>query len=371
MPFSRILKRSTGVADSGKTYELDVASYDSLEKALPSSFLAMTNTTQGKDSTFGTNAVIKTLYKHPKKGWVETRPKQTSNKTIKVYDRVAIKVYKIEDEGKPIINGRPALKTQSVEIQSPLLVAALKDIFEPLGTFLGAHGPATITTPFKPLFFGYDKIMDLYDRTYGDTMLKDHLHVLMELMNDLFGSTLTRLHHLRESKLICYELAWTYFPRGSSIYCNTDGCERLYRVLDTKSDLMGNVLEVTCQELAFNGIKFEWRPAKVEIPHFDGNVPITSLCSYPLAFHKNVNLLKSRLIARGESVLDYQQLKYREYHGTGKSDDSEIKRHNVSHSSNLLDAILTEDLGVWKNFDRFLWISEICQRPAATLKRVQ
>ena len=341
MAFKRMLKRNTTME---KTFEFDDESTYSVAKALPSKTPASSPAAQDKESTFGTNAIIKTFYKHHKKGWTETPPKQTSSKTTKVYDRVAIKVYKRPDLDQPKINERPSVKVQSVEIQSPILIAALKDIFKPLGTFVEEHETANFEAPFKPLYFAYDSIMDLYDRTYNETILKEHLHLLTGLMNELFGSMMTRLRHLRESGLICYDLAWTYFPKGSNIYCGAKGCERLYRVLGTEHRGLGNehrafeddyysgkgILTVSCEEIAFDGYNFAWKTTSFEIRSFSGIVPVTSLSAYPLSFHKSVDLLKAKLIARGKLVLDYQELKYREYSGTGKSDDPQIKRHNVS-----------------------------------------
>ena len=311
---------------------------------------------QGKESAFGTNAAVKIFYENHKKGWVETPPKQTSSKNAKVYDRVAIKVFKVPDPKQPIINVRSALKVKNLEIQSPVLVAALKDIFEPIGTFLELHETARLTEPFKPLYFAYDKIMDLYNRTYNDTVLKEHLHLLTELMGELFGTMMSRLRHLRESKLICYEYAWTYFPKGSIIYnCGKD-CERLYRVVDTKYDENLNQMEITGQERAFDGTKFAWKTDSLRIPKFDDNIPIISLPSYPLAFHRSADLLKAKLITRGKLLLDYQELKYREYSGTGQTDDAEIKRHNVSTYSLCVLFLLRIILGIGKNTHRSSWI---------------
>ena len=319
--------------------DLDIESLYSDDKALPSKTPIPTPATQEKESTFGTNAVIKTFYQNTKKGWVETPPKQTSSKTTKVYDRVAIKVYKKADPTKPIVNGKSALYISAVDIQSPVLVAALKDIFKPLGTFLEVHETASLTAPFKPLYFGYDSIIDLYDRTYNDTVLKDHLHLLKELLNELFGETMTRLRHLRESGLICYDLAWTYFPKGSIVYCGAKDCERLYRVIDTAYDGKKScgVMTVSCQELAFNGTKFEWKSTSVDIQAFAGNVPISGLRDYPLSFHKNPEQVKALLTERGKSVLEYQELKHREYVGVGISDDHHIKKHNVISPANHLN----------------------------------
>ena len=303
----------------------------STAKALPSKTPVINSETPGKDSNFGTNAVIKTFYEHNKKGWSETPPKQTSTKNAKACDRVAIVVYKVKDGSKPVVDGRPALMTKSITIQSPVLVGALKGILGTLGTFLEAHESANFHAPFKPLYFAYDTIMDLYDRTYNDTLLKEHLHLLTDLMNDLFGTMMTRVRNLRQSGLICYELAWTYFPKGSTIYCGAKDCEQLVRVKDTEYDKERGLLKISCEEMAFNGTDFAWRSTSLDIPAFESNVPVTSLTNYPLSFHPKAELVKARMIARGKLVLDYQELRYREYNGVAKIvDGCLIKRHNVS-----------------------------------------
>ena len=309
MALKQLLKRNTRPTGS---FNSDDTSIYSVGKALPTKTPIVASTSQGKESAFGTNAVVKTFYENHKKGWVETPPKQTSSKNVKMYDRVAIKVYKVPDPKQPIINGRSALKVKNLEIQSPVLVAALKDILEPLGTFLGLHETARLTEPFEPLYFAYDSIVDLYDRTYNDTVLKEHLHLLTELMGELFGTMMNRLRHLRESKLICYEYAWTYFPKGSIFYDGGKDCERLYRVVDTKYEENLNQMKITGQELAFDGTRFTWKTDSLRIPKFEDNIPIDSLSNYPLAFHRRADLLKARLIARGKLVLEYQELKYRE-----------------------------------------------------------
>lgn len=284
-----------------------------------------------KESSFGTNPVIKTLYEDRKKGWVESPPKQISSKTAKTFDRVAIKVYKTTDETKPTINGRAPLMTETIEVQSPVLVAAMKPILEPLGTFLEANSTAKFTRPFKPLFFAYEEIITLQGHS-REIVFREHLNLLCQLLVDEFGPMMTRLRNLRASNLICFDLAWTYFPRGSIIYCGEGDCERLYRVLDTSIDQDTKSLKVSCQDIAFNGTKFDWNITELEVPHFEDNVPITSLPNYPLAFHPNPEVMKARMVARAKVVLDYQDLQYREYTGTGKSDDICRPRHNVSLS---------------------------------------
>ena len=303
-----------------------------------------TPTAQGKESTFGTNPVIKTFYEGKSNGcninWVETPPKQLNKKVSRAYDRVAIKVYKIKDPEQPTIAGRTPLMIHTIEVQSPVLVSSLKDIVEQEGVFLEAHETATFTSPFKPLYFSYDKIIALYNKASDGSTLKEHLDLLTQLMAEVFGEMMTQLGHLRESKLISFKLAWTYFPRDSIIYCGAGDCERLFRVVKTEYQAKSpgsSVLVVSCRHITFDGATFEWTTACLEIPSFGGNLPISSLPHYPLSFHANASLLKANLKTRGERVLDYQGLKYCEYSGTGISDGAGANRHNVSNSSGILD----------------------------------
>ncbi len=94
-----------------------------------------------------------------------------------------------------------------VEVQSPVLVTFLKEILEPLVTFLRGHETTEFKTPFKPLYFAQDKIVALHQQQKGDTILKTHLHLLLRLMTEMFNSLMTLLQNLRESKLVCYDLA--------------------------------------------------------------------------------------------------------------------------------------------------------------------
>ena len=78
-------------------------------------------------------------------------------------------------------------------------------------------------------------------------------------MGDLFDDMRVKLHSMRQSQLINFELAWTYFPKGLFILCGAGDCERLFRVLNTgyNSDRNGRPLEIFCKYIVFNGVSFE------------------------------------------------------------------------------------------------------------------
>ncbi len=297
--------------------------------------ITLSSQVEEKDSDRGTNPIVKMFYEGKGSGngqynWVESPPKQLKDKTVRAYDRVAIKLYKAKDPQQHTVAGRSPLKNHSVDIQSPLLVTALKPIVQEVGVFLDEYDIAKFAEPFKPLYFCYDKIFALRQEATKDVVFQNHLELLTGLMTDLFGTMRKKLRSLRQSQLINYELAWTYFPEGSILFCDAGDCERLFRILGTRYECnqAGKRLEILCEHMVFNGMTFEWATATLEIPAFGGNVPITSLPHYPLEFHREVDALKARVVTRGKKVLDFQGLEYREYAGTGLG--GKCKKYNVS-----------------------------------------
>lgn len=196
-----------------------------------------------KDATFGTSPVIKTFYESRREGngpsgpnfnWQETPPRQLSAKKALNHDRMAIKVYKIKDYEQKTIGGRTPLKIHMNEIQSPYLTAELKSILEPMGVFLEASETAKFEAPFRPLYFALGDIRALYDKQKASPVLGAHLKLFLSVLSDLFDGFRAQLSNLQASKLISFKLAWTYFPRGSTLYSNAENTERLIRVVDTK-----------------------------------------------------------------------------------------------------------------------------------------
>lgn len=203
---------------------------------------------------------------------------------------------------------------------------------EPYGTYLETSEPAKFQEPFKPLFFSYDKIVALYNSTPGSGLPKQHLKLLVQVIDELFGSFMTHLKALNASALISYKLAWTYFPKHTPIFYGTKDAERICRVVSTEY-VCGRepALNVHCEEIAFDGEAFEWRALTVAIEPFAGNRPVTDLACYPLTFHQTAEMVKERLTERAKKALDYQELTYCEYTGVGlMPTQCGIQRHNVS-----------------------------------------
>lgn len=272
----------------------------------------------------------------PLDNWVEKPPKQLSEKIVKANTAVAIKLYKIKDYEQPTISGKTPLKIHSVEVQSPLLVAALKPILKDADMFIETSEPAKFQEPFKPLFFSFDKILELTARTKKEGILKQHLELLVTVMEELFGSFMTHLKNLNASGLISYKLAWTYFPKGTMLFCTSKDCERVCRVVSTQyvgaNSAEPPSLAINCEEISFDGEIFAWKPITLKNHQFGGNRPVTELSNYPLSFHEDPESVKERLTTRAIKKLDYQELTYCEYNGVAlQVSGCGVSRHNVSY----------------------------------------
>jgi hypothetical protein len=289
------------------------------------------------DPDFGASPTLKTFYEGknscaPQYDWVDSPPKQLSKKAAKSHDRVAIKIFKVKDKSQETVSGKTPLKIHAIEVQSPVLVTALKDVVKDEGVFLESSETARFQEPFKPLFFSYDKILSLFKNEKDGGLLKIHLKLLMEVLDELFGTTFSKLANMRKSGLISFKLAWTFFPRNCVVYSGTQECTQVVKVVDTNTvaDNDGRRFEMTCKQLAFDGERFNWRNTKLKIPPFQGNMPITSLPCFPLEFHADRKGVEARLTERAKKVLEYQGLKYCLYEGVGLLiTETDVVKHNV------------------------------------------
>jgi hypothetical protein len=173
--------------------------------------------------------------------------------------------------------------------------------------------------------------------------LRQHLSLLVQVMDELFGGFMKQLKNLRASGLISYKLAWTYFPKHTMIFSAAKDCERVCRVLATSYQCQPIPhLLISCQEISFDGETFAWKPFSLQIPAFGGNLPVTELPNYPLSFHEDEEGIVERLTTRAKKVLEYQDLTYCEYSGIGLLKGAcGFEKHNVgeffSRTSRKLD----------------------------------
>jgi hypothetical protein len=290
--------------------------------------------------SLGTEAIVKMLYasKDSSPGnydWVDYPPRQPSKSALKAQNRAAIMLYKVKDTSKPVIAGRFSLKYHKMEIQSPFLVAALKDIVEKEEVYLEPTDVATFTEPFRPLYFRSDDITALQKSTKpSDTVLESHLELLLRIMHEMFAETKQRVARLQASGLVSFDIAWAYFPKDSFVYSHHRHYDALAKVVDTvyqvDQETGRRFLRLKCKTIVFNGETFIWKDQDLDIYSFSGNKPITDLSHYPLRFHENPEEVKATLATRAKKVLDLQGLTYGAYTGLAYHRSCHgMAKHNV------------------------------------------
>ncbi|KAK3905393.1 hypothetical protein C8A05DRAFT_30798 [Staphylotrichum tortipilum] len=294
----------------------------------------------GRNGELGANASVKTLYEGPasREGmydWVDYPPRQLSKSAAKAQDRVAIKVYKIKDLEKPIISGRFSLRYHMLEVQNPLLVAALAEFLKKQDVHLDTSESATFKHPFPELYFSYDDIVARHrtlDETEPAHPLKPFLLLLIRLLDEIFADTRARLRTLRADGLMSFKLAWTLFPRNTPLVSFGNNCEILSKVTEASTVTLNgrSMLVIRGNVLRFDGRGFSWEDYSVTINAFSGHRPVTELSAYPLEFHEDAAAVKARLTARGTKMLDFQALTYVNYSGIAiHSEGKNTSKHNV------------------------------------------
>ncbi|KAF2670112.1 P-loop containing nucleoside triphosphate hydrolase protein [Microthyrium microscopicum] len=268
----------------------------------------------------GADPIVKTYYEGPKSredyyDWSEAPPKQLSKKAALKADRIAVKLYKVKDTSKPVIGSRFWLKYHMLEVQNPALISALKPLLEKQDVYVDPSEITKFMEPFRPLYFCHDEIAELHQNTEGDA-LKQQLLLLLKVMAEVFGTTKSQVKQLMASGLMNFKMAWIYFPKDCVVYHPGKDCERIFKIVDTKYLSKPQPhLAITAKEIQFDGACYSWAEVEFQLLPWEGNKPIKEVSIFPLEFHPDADAVRSRMIARGKKVLDFQGLSYSTYTG--------------------------------------------------------
>ena len=288
----------------------------------------------------GEHASIKLFYEGLRSNnncynWVEKPPAQIRETTRRNHSKVAIQAYKIKDHGSlNTVGGITPLKFHSLKIQSPFIIDACRTIFEEAGMLLPENEPIVFDDPFPQLYFTKNKIERLVKKYEPKSDTQEHLKLFVSLLKEVFGDTAARVSKLMAKNIMSFRDAWTLFPRGSIVYSEIHGQARLFKLSEItlgRSQQGCSFWKLSCDYVRFDGTKFGVSTENLEIPMYGGNCLITDLKVYPVRFCKEKDILE-RLEKRGEKVVEYQDVSYKEYAGIAVPAAGTGKR-NVSHHS--------------------------------------
>ncbi|EEU36554.1 uncharacterized protein NECHADRAFT_81263 [Fusarium vanettenii 77-13-4] len=264
--------------------------------------------------------------------WTIESPPQISKEAANALGRADIKLFKIKDHDKFVFSGRYPMKPYRVEVQNPLLVGALAPIVRKENVHLDPLAVAVFKEPFYPLWFRHEEIVDLYNKMQGDELeplLKAFIFVLAELFLELTA----KAAGLQGIGLTNFKIAWTLFPRDSTVYGRSLNSEFVGKVDSIKYEGCPGErrLLITCKTISASGGGFFWEQRIMTIPEFTGNKPIHELGCWRLWLRKDKELITERLTARGRKVLELQGFAHCTYNGiVVRKTDSTTLRRNVN-----------------------------------------
>lgn len=330
MDLQRLISNILLEIDSGHVYEHELGwthgGHIPLHVITPDVFEDITTVPQAPQverakKTIGQEAEIQNLYEGPRKckcciNWVEKPPTQVPDESAEKYSRAAITIYRSKDHeaNEKTVGGLTALTIDSIKIQSPYLIAAIAPLMEDIGMPIANKEVLGYRAPFKELYFMHPKILDLARQVENDSDEGQHLNVLINVLNEVFGEIGPEIAQLHADKTITCVHLWTLFPKGILVYARINDQDRIFEVVSVVHYSGCHHWTMRLRYVQFNGIEFGFTITKLAIHDFPGTQKITDLPVYPLGFHGDSDL-KTRLAQRGEQVLAFQDTSNHEYDG--------------------------------------------------------
>lgn len=280
----------------------------------------------------GKKADIKTFYESPTLdeypgaiNWVENDPPALPATKKLRFQGAAIHIYKRAQRDAGMYGNSIPFVADTVRLQSPYLRDMLDEVLEKHGARRNDYkGYTEITTPFEPLFYERERIQQLADTT-DDPDAKEHLDLLVGVVQDVLASTLDQLEENETCGEVTYENLWTLFVPDEMAVCKCDGYDQGARIVDTTYGLFADDLEkmdkkdkkdtrdycfIRTKRICFNGLQFGHNSRNFYIERFSGKKKIRDLEVCPLRLDKNPTATRQRFEDCGKRVLEYQDVEY-------------------------------------------------------------
>lgn len=267
----------------------------------------------------GSVCEIKSLVEKPKGGETEVveKDKYDSSLEKKPFEQYALVTKRIlDEEGK--------LKKRTVQINSPQLLAALKQVVEYYPSeSLDFINQASYDSPYE-LLYHHRAELEAFKKT-SDEITTEHIDLLLHFLASEAGDKGKEAEKAMASGLVTFENAWMAFKPGDLIFTSSYNQDRLYVLNQTgyhKDNCRGKYFQLSCNFSSCDGENVGTSQTQLMIwekEDFVGKTAssITSLAATPFKF---IDIdaqedIKARLTARGEKYLEIKGINSWEYNG--------------------------------------------------------
>ncbi|KAI4913188.1 hypothetical protein J4E85_010921 [Alternaria conjuncta] len=224
--------------------------------------------------------------------------------------RVAIQVRRIYSD-------RMVYVETKVDIKGKLLLEELKRIHgDTRGVFLGD----TSSTVFPELLYWsrielIERREALHTDETNETRLESiaELDVALQFIDEEYGDLILNVTQLLKEKKMMFHNLWTILAPNTLIYhkdaLGNDRISRLESSRMAQGEGGSRFQEISANHMDSDGVRLGIVKERLQIPQFEGALPIYELPVYPVEFHADRKTLHAELLKRGEIQLCF--------HGTG------------------------------------------------------
>lgn len=201
----------------------------------------------------------------------------------------------------------------SITVQSPLIRRVLGVVYRGLTTKLK---DLTFNTPFHEFFYRWDRFKQQIEGEHDDLVL-EHMRLLLSVISKEIQPHIDKRQELLENGLVTFKYLWALFEPGAVIYKQTDGQDRLYKLVDSsyRKSSGTEILNLTCRYIDCSGSAFGYVTTSLTLNDFDGIKSISELSVIPIHLHSQIRNILKRLWKRGRSFAKLNGFHYKSYSG--------------------------------------------------------
>lgn len=228
--------------------------------------------------------------------WTEKEPKDT--KPAEGKDTAGHAVLVRQTKSK---DSRRKYEIHSLIIQSPALKVALGEILDGYPGISCNLTRLVFYKPFEPFVHRWQALLGYLKKDDLDTITKDHLQVLYEILSNELGDTIKAFDDYVKEGVITYEHAWIIFQPGTVVLSPSGpSAYKLKNGTFGENTDDGKFYLLNCQRVDWNGRSFGWADEYLKVKEFSGVKPISELSAFPLDFHPKRETIKLNLVERGK-----------------------------------------------------------------------
>ncbi|KAI9653671.1 MAG: hypothetical protein M1831_005699 [Alyxoria varia] len=229
---------------------------------------------------------------------------------------------------------RKTLTLHSIAIQSPLQRKLLVTVLKGYPGVTVELKRLEFHEPFAPFIHRWERLKQAV-KSEEDEEAKKHGKLLYDMLHEELNEPISVSTDMKTNRVANFDLLWTLFPPGCTIYTRQEGHETALRMSDghySKNKEGEDIYVMNGQQIDDDGSRFGRRRTCITIKTFSGTVPITSLEAYPISFHPDNEDLMKRLQRRGAQFESLAGVHYKYYKGVGwkLGLKGNIELHNVN-----------------------------------------